>query len=120
MYAVISSVDMEKPDETKDSKAIFTDGGNLYVSNKNIYWYEDRSWYTGDTVIRRLSYQDGKLKAEASGMVGGYIHDSFCIDEYKGYLRVITTEKETNSVYVLDEKLKTRILEMTRRYGRMK
>lgn len=107
MYAVISSVDMEKPDDTKDSKAIFTDGGNLYVSNKNIYWYEDRSWYTGDTVIRRLSYQDGKLKAEASGMVGGYIHDSFCIDEYKGYLRVITTEKETNSVYVLDEKLKT-------------
>ncbi len=107
MYAVISSVDMVKPDETKDSKAIFTDGGNLYVSNKNIYWYEDRSWYTGDTVIRRLSYQDGKLKAEASGMVGGYIHDSFCIDEYKGYLRVITTEKETNSVYVLDEKLKT-------------
>lgn len=106
MYAVISSVDMEKPDDTKDSKAIFTDGGNLYVSNKNIYWYEDRSWYTGDTVIRRLSYQDGKLKAEASGMVGGYIHDSFCIDEYKGYLRVITTEKETNSVYVLDEKLK--------------
>lgn len=107
MYAVISSVDMEKPDDTKDSKAIFTDGGNLYVSNKNIYWYEDRSWYTGDTVIRRLSYQDGKLKAEASGMVGGYIHDSFCIDEYKGYLRVITTEKEANSVYVLDEKLKT-------------
>lgn len=107
MYAVISSVDMKNPDDTKDSKAIFTDGGNLYVSNKNIYWYEDRSWYTGDTVIRRLSYQDGKLKAEASGMVGGYIHDSFCIDEYKGYLRVITTEKETNSVYVLDEKLKT-------------
>lgn len=106
MYAVIGSVDMEKPDETKDSKAIFTDGGSLYVSNKNIYWYDDRSWYTGDTVIRRLSYQDGKLEAEASGVVGGYIHDSFCIDEYKDYLRVITTEKETNSVYVLDENLK--------------
>ncbi len=106
MYAVIGSVDMEKPDEEKDSKAIFTDGGNLYVSNKNIYWYEDRSWYTGDTMIRRLSYQDGELRAEASGLVGGYIHDSFCIDEYKGYLRVITTEKETNSVYVLDDKLK--------------
>ncbi len=106
MYAVIGSVDMEKPDEEKDSKAIFTDGGNLYVSNQNIYWYEDRSWYTGDTMIRRLSYQDGELQAEASGLVGGYIHDSFCIDEYKGYLRVITTEKETNSVYVLDEKMK--------------
>lgn len=106
MYAVISSVDMKNPEEPKDSKAIFTDGGNLYVSNQNIYWYEDRSWYTGDTVIRRLSYENGKLKAEASGMVGGYIHDSFCIDEYKGNLRVITTEKETNSVYVLDKNLK--------------
>lgn len=106
MYAVISSVDMNKPEEAKDSKAIFTDGGNLYVSNQNIYWYEDRSWYTGDTVIRRLSYENGKLNAEASGMVGGYIHDSFCIDEYKGNLRVITTEKDTNSVYVLDKNLK--------------
>lgn len=107
MYEVISSIDMEKPDEAKDSKAVFTDGGELYVSGQNIYWYEDRSWYTGDTVIRRISYQDGELKAEASGMVGGYIHDSFCIDEYEGYLRVITTEGDTNSVYVLDEDLKT-------------
>lgn len=107
MYEVISSIDMEKPDEAKDSKAVFTDGGELYVSGQNIYWYEDRSWYTGDTVIRRISYQDGELKAEASGMVGGYIHDSFCIDEHKGYLRVITTEGDTNSVYVLDEELKT-------------
>ena len=104
-YEVICSVDMNKPDEAKDSKAIFTDGGSLYVSRQNIYWYENRYWNTGDTVLRRISYKDGLLKAEASGTVGGYIHDSFCIDEYKGYLRVITTEDDTNSVYVLDKNL---------------
>lgn len=109
-YEVISSIDMKNPGEAKDSKAIFTNGGNLYVSGKNIYWYERqagyaRTQYTADTVIRRISYQDGELRAEASGKIEGYIHDSFCIDEYKGYLRVITTENDTNSVYVLDEKL---------------
>lgn len=104
-YEVISSVDLENPGEMKESKAIFTDGGNLYVSRKNIYWYEDHSWNTGDTTIRRISYRDGKLTAEASGTVDGYIHDSFCIDEYQGYLRVITTENDINNVYVLDEDL---------------
>ncbi|MDO4313380.1 MAG: beta-propeller domain-containing protein [Eubacteriales bacterium] len=104
-YEVICSVDMEKPDEIKDSKAIFADGGELYVSSNNIYWYE-RQWSNDVyTTIRRISYKDGELEAEASGTVDGYIHDSFCIDEYKGYLRVITTEGDTNSVYVLDKKL---------------
>ena len=109
-YEVISSIDMKNSGEAKDSKAIFTNGGNLYVSGKNIYWYERqagyaRTQYTADTVIRRISYQDGELKAEASGKIEGYIHDSFCIDEYKGYLRVITTENDANNVYVLDENL---------------
>ncbi len=103
MYEVISSVDINKPEEAKDSKAIFTDGGELYVSNQNIYWYD---WHGQDTVIRRISYKEGKLKGEASGMINGYIHDSFCIDEHKGNLRVITTERDTNSVYVLDKNLK--------------
>ncbi len=103
MYEVISSVDINKPEEAKDSKAIFTDGGELYVSNQNIYWYD---WHGQDTVIRRISYEEGELKGEASGMINGYIHDSFCIDEHKGNLRVITTERDTNSVYVLDKNLK--------------
>ncbi len=104
-YEVISSVDLENPGEMKESKAIFTNGGELYVSGQNIYWYEN--WWNGqgDTSIRRIAYQDGKLTAEASGTVEGYIHDSFCIDEYKGYLRVITTDEDSNHVFVLDNDL---------------
>lgn len=106
-YEVISSVDLEKPGEVKDSKAVFANEGELYVSNENIYWYESQWGSHTHTAIRRIAYEDGMLTAGASGVVDGYIHDSFCIDEYKGYLRVITTEEDSNSVYVLDEDLET-------------
>lgn len=106
MYEVVSSVDIAKPGEIQDSKAIFSDGGELYVSNDNIYWYETQWSDKTETVIKRISYKGGKLKAEASGKVDGYINDSFSIDEYDGYLRVVTTDDETNGLYILDSKMK--------------
>ena len=106
MYEVVSSVDIAKPGEIQDSKAIFSDGGELYVSNDNIYWYETRWSEKTETVIKRISYKDGKLKAEASGKVDGYINDSFSIDEYDGYLRVVTTDDETNGLYILNSNMK--------------
>ena len=106
MYEVVSSVDVAKPGEIQDTKAIFSDGGELYVSNDNIYWYETQWSDKTETVIKRISYKDGKLKAEASGKVDGYINDSFSIDEYDGYLRVVTTDDETNGLYILDSKMK--------------
>ena len=106
MYEVVSSVDIAKPGEIQDSKAIFSDGGELYVSNDNIYWYETQWSEKTETVIKRISYKDGKLKAEASGKVDGYINDSFSIDEYDGYLRVVTTDDETNGLYILNSNMK--------------
>lgn len=110
MYEVVTAVDIEKPSETADSKAIFTDGGELYVSNENIYYYETKWNDDGDaekTVIRKIGYKDGKLSSAIRGSIKGYINDSFSIDEYKGNLRIVATVGETNSVYVLNEKLKT-------------
>lgn len=106
MYEVVSSVDVAKPGEIQDTKAIFSDGGELYVSNDNIYWYETQWSDKTETVIKRISYKGGKLKAEASGKVDGYINDSFSIDEYDGYLRVVTTDDETNGLYILDSNMK--------------
>lgn len=106
MYEVVSSVDVAKPGEIQDTKAIFSDGGELYVSNDNIYWYETQWSDKTETVIKRISYKDGKLKAEASGKVDGYINDSFSIDEYDDYLRVVTTDDETNGLYILDSNMK--------------
>lgn len=108
-YEVITSIDVNEPDKAKESKAIFTNGGELYVSNDNIYYYETKWAYTDQnekTTIRKIGYDNGELTALAQETVDGYINDSFSIDEYEGKLRVIVTVGETNSVYVMDEELK--------------
>lgn len=115
VYEVVTSVDLADPDNICDSKAIFTKGGELYVSNKNIYWYETEwggnNWYVGDvvnnpeTVIRRLSYHKGEIAGAASGRVDGSINDSFSIDEYQDYLRLVVTTNDENAVYVLNDSL---------------
>ena len=50
---------------------------------------------------------NGKINGQAKAEVNGYLNDSFSVDEYNGNLRMVTTleETESNSVYVLDEKL---------------
>ena len=90
MYSIITSVSLENPDETALSKALLADGGNLYVSNDNIYFYEYVWQYSGKdvTTIRKVSYESGKLTAGAQCKIDGYINDSFSIDEYDGYLQL--------------------------------
>lgn len=102
MYEVVTAIDLSKPDEVTDSKAIFAKYGDLYVSNNNIYWYESTWGMDETTSIRKISYKDGMLEAVAKGSIPGYIQDSFCIDEYDGYLRIVTTNGDTNGVYVLN------------------
>ena len=107
MYEVITSIDFDNPGEIKDSKAIFSDGGDIYVSNDNIYFYE-MEWQYADqnvTTVRKIAYGNGELTAKAQGKFDGYLNDSFSIDEYDGNLRVVTTTGDTNSVYVLNEEL---------------
>lgn len=112
MYTVVTAVDIDNPGEITDSKAILSEGGELYVSSKNIYYYETKWSYFMNhesecTTIRRIAYQDGTLEPGAQGVVDGYIHDSFSIDEYKDYLRIVVTDGDTNAVYVLNMELET-------------
>lgn len=106
MYEVITSVDLHQPDQALDSKALLSKGGELYVGSQNIYYYETL-WESAGTVtaVRKIAYEDGKLKAVCQGSFDGYLNDSFSIDEHEGCLRVVTTVDDTNSVYILDEKL---------------
>lgn len=109
MHEIVSSINLKQPDKIADSKAIFSEGGDAYVSNKNIYYYEEE--WTGNgkqekTLLRKLSYKKGKLAVVAQKTFKGYLNDSFSIDEYDGYLRMVVTRGKTNAVYVLDQKLK--------------
>ena len=110
-YLVMTSTDIKAPDQIADSKALFAGYGELYVSNENIYWYEITSWDAGlrlekGTVIHKISYGEGKLEAVGKGTVPGTIDDSFSIDEYEGNLRVVTTDRNGNGLYILDPDLK--------------
>jgi uncharacterized secreted protein with C-terminal beta-propeller domain len=46
------------------------------------------------------------LKPVAAGDIPGRLLNQFSMDEYNGYLRVATTVRDTNDLYVLDERLK--------------
>lgn len=134
-YTLISAFPLDNPDQETDSAAVLGNSGLCYVSEGNIYVTEgiyDGSGGVTQTSIRRLSYSDGEIAAEAQTKVEGTLKDSFCIDEYEGYLRLVTTvspvyitgggvqpmtgteeiqnssaEEDTNSLYVLDENLET-------------
>lgn len=106
-YTVITAIDIQNPSETTDSIGILSDQGLCYASAENIYLYETIWEEDGGrtTEIRKFSYGEGKLTGVAKTRVNGYLNDSFSIDEYNGYLRLVTTVDRTNAVYVLDEKL---------------
>ena len=106
-YTVITAIDIQNPSETTDSIGILSDQGLCYASAENIYLYETIWEEDGGrtTEIRKFSYGEGKLTGVAKTRVNGYLNDSFSIDEYNGYLRLVTKVDRTNAVYVLDEKL---------------
>lgn len=126
-YTVITAFSLADPQEQTDSRAVFGSAGLCYVSGENIYVTE--SCYDTDnsdvtrTAIRKVAYHDGLLEGAAQTKIDGLLNDSFSIDEYNGYLRLVTTissengvmpisresspaEPDTsNALYVLDEEL---------------
>lgn len=128
-YTVISAVSLDNPSECTDKKAVFGSSDNCYVSEKNIYvtesCYGENDADVTQTAVRKISYNDGQLLGTAQTKVDGTLNDSFSIDEYDGYLRLVTTvtpmnndpvpffrssdgtegSEETNSLYILDENL---------------
>lgn len=128
-YTVISSFDLKNPEGRTDSKAVFGNTGICYVSTENIYVteaiYGESDSSVNQTSIRKVAYGDGRLEGVGQTKVDGILNDSFSIDEYDGNLRLVTTVTETkdqsdestsilgqeqtdsNSLYVLDENLKT-------------
>lgn len=135
-YLVMASVNMEEPDDFTDTCALVTGADRFYVSKDNIYVADTRyadygkEGETSDsTRIYRFSCKDGKMKKEAEGSVKGILRDDMAMNEYKGYLRMVTTVESqtieeitdditgdvigrdvsdyvtTNSLYVLDQDL---------------
>lgn len=120
-YLVMVSIDLSRPEEILESRAVMADSGMLYVSRENIYlssWhsiYEDQVSvvYGNDqemqqegmtvsnagtvrdyTEILRFSYDSGRFLAKAQGRFPGRLLDSFSLNESGGYLRAAATVTE--------------------------
>ena len=113
VYTVISSIDIEKS-KIIDSAGIMAGDDVMYVSSDNIY-LTDREWswtsfgYEDNSKLIRVSYDDGEFEIEANGTFPGYLNDDYSIDEYKGYVRLVTTYYDDytqyNGLYIYDEDL---------------
>lgn len=115
-FLVISSTSIEQPDSVTDKIAIMSGSDHFYVSQDYIYAGSSRYDYKSSqydyTELLKFSYEYGKLRYTAKGMIDGYLNNQFSMDEYQGKLRVVTTlshseGKETNSLIILDENLNT-------------
>lgn len=111
---IVCSLDMNNNMEVISECATLVGGGEVYVSNDNIYVmsteyiyseeYEDDS-VSIKTYINKYHYEDGKILASVSGEVEGDVLNQFSVDEKDGYFRMVTTNQGENYVYILDSSL---------------
>lgn len=101
MYTVISCLDAQDL-EMKDSQALLSYSGAVYVSAENIYLTRPYTGETPDaddgshcdlTEVSRLSYKPGVLTHEGSFSVQGRVKDQYSMDEKDGILRIVTTNE---------------------------
>ena len=109
---IISSVNCQNLDKPLDTKMIVQNTAEVYVSNTSIYLYGNGDLNSSDTQIARFAMDDGKITPIGASVVNGYVMDTFAINEYDGYLRVLTTDwddgnnENGNAVYVYDGQMK--------------
>ena len=134
-YLVLVAIDLRNPTAFTDTTGIVADGNLYYVSSENIFvadakpMEQKNGWSSNKTSLLKFSYEKGKFTLHAMGEVKGQLEGSFSMDEYEDYLRVVTTvreyqyqdvfddrtgetigwnisnDRESNALYVLDEKL---------------
>ena len=120
-YTVISTYDF-KTGEIKSNQSVLGGGNTVYMNGKNLYvtrseyneeilppYIEDQYKVTEyatrtTTLINRFSLADGKVALSATGTINGSLLNQFSLDEYKGSLRVVTTEDNYSYKIYEDEK----------------
>lgn len=108
---LVSSADVAKQGKIIDTKMIVSNYVDIYVSNSSIFLYEmDYSSSQSYTRIAKFALEKGMIQGVDAASVRGEINDAFAINEYQGYLRVLTTDwqdgNDSNEIYVLDSDMK--------------
>lgn len=97
-FLVVTAMSPENPDKYLDVKSLLADGDECYVSNNYIYVAGSRRQNTEMTYDRtevyRFAYAGGVITPAGQVTIKGTLNDQFSMDEYEGYLRVVTTVNE--------------------------
>jgi len=93
---VITSLDLNHPQDFTDTKAIPTNGGQTYVSDSSIYFYTTLYNKVTQTEITKISYDNGMLTPGESATITGYLYGSFALSEYNNHLRIVATIPANN------------------------
>lgn len=117
-YSIFTTYNLNDEPELINSMAVVSNTNtNLYVSTNNIYmlstdWKstEDNEIGQNYLSVMKYSYSEGVITAVATAEIEGWLDDTFCIDEYNDYLRIVVTSyTETydriNTLYVFDNSL---------------
>ncbi len=93
-YFIMSSVSLENPSATIDQKVYVSGGDNCYVTTDSLYvltsYYHYRS-SSSKTEIAAFDTEDGRILGRGAVTLRGYVNDTWSIDAYNGYVRVLTT-----------------------------
>lgn len=112
-YIFAVSVDLNNPEKAADEYAVTLDIGYEfceYVSENAIYLCSNVRM-DGENILYKINYKNGKFSDAISGNVQGYVYGQFAMDEYNGYLRMVTTYEKTsegnskNILTIFDENL---------------
>lgn len=138
-YVIITAIDCSDKLKVNDKSAVMINNGKVYVNQNNIYIFQDVYDYVkkeaGDstvvydkvkrdnnTLIYKFKYNKGKINPVASSMIEGNVLNEFWLDEYNGYLRIVSSVKNwdkdndgiittydytvSQTVHLLDDELK--------------
>ena len=108
------SVSAEATGVMMGSSTIYASQENLYVAQSSFGWWDGISPVDRETRIHRVALDGERSRYEATGVVGGYLHNQFSMSEHNGMLRVATTYDDWwwgtsgeddltgNNVFILD------------------
>ncbi|MCL2330861.1 MAG: beta-propeller domain-containing protein [Phycisphaerae bacterium] len=111
---VVVTLDLDDPDAAFSATLVTANVGTIYASTEALYLTDTQYSYDNfssrtDTAIHKLQFSDAGTEYVASGVVPGRPLSQYSLGEWKGYLRVATTNEQyvprgeslSSGVYVL-------------------
>ena len=102
-FLVVSAFDAATGESS--SISMLGAGCDVYSDTDTLYVYCQTYDKNGSQTIINSFDISGAPCHKATGKVDGYCINQYALDEYQGNLRIATTVKNENAVYVLNEKL---------------